>query len=167
MKSLDLKHILFLLLLSSLLALGAAYVSQYYFNYQPCSLCLIERKPFLAITVICLIALIFFKQARAFKIAACLTFLLLIINTGIAIYHVGIEEKIFKISEGCIMQNQAQFNSVEELKDALFKEKIARCDEPELFILGLSMAAWNAIYCLSIVVILGIIYVFINKNREK
>ena len=147
-----LNQILFFLIFISIFALSLAYISQYFFGLLPCKLCLYERKPFIAIIAICLLILVFFKTKKAKKLAVCLSLFFLLINASIAIYHVGVEQKIFKLSESCNSTIPENYNSIEELKQLIAHAPLARCDEPQFFFLGLSMASWNIFYCLGLFV---------------
>ncbi len=46
-----------LLVLASATALGAAFVSQYGFDLQPCVLCIYQRWPYVIVIALCLIGL--------------------------------------------------------------------------------------------------------------
>ena len=157
-----LNQILFFLIFISIFALSLAYISQYFFGLLPCKLCLYERKPFIAIIAICLLILVFFKTKKAKKLAVCLSLFFLLINASIAIYHVGVEQKIFKLSESCNSTIE-NYTSMEELKKLLAHAPLARCDDPQFFFLGLSMAAWNIFYCLA----LFFITIFLYRNTKK
>lgn len=148
MKKFTLNNLLIFLFLASALALISAYISQYYFDYQPCILCLYQRKPFFIIIAIVLFSLAFFKSKKSKKIAVILCALALLINSVIAIYHVGVEQKIYKGLNSCHAENLNEIEDLENLKLALESAKTVRCDEPQLFFLGLTMAAWNIIFCL-------------------
>ena len=52
---------------------------------------------------------------------------------------------------------------MEELKKLLAHAPLARCDDPQFFFLGLSMAAWNIFYCLA----LFFITIFLYRNTKK
>ena len=144
------KNLLIFLFSAAALALIFAYISQFVFNYQPCILCLYQRKPFFAIIALTLSALVFFKTEKSQKTIIFFCIIFLIINAGIAFYHVGVEQKIFKGFSGCSSQNLNEINDLEELKKALLATKAVRCDQPQFFLLSLSMAAWNLIYCITI-----------------
>jgi len=158
MKKFCLNNILFFLIFASIFALISAYVSQYYFGFEPCKLCLYQRKPFFIIIFLCLVVFLFFKQEKYKKVAIFLSLFLLLINASIAVYHVGVEKKIFKISEGCASTIPQNVESIEQLKNLLASAPIARCDEPKFFFLSLSMAAWNIIYCTFLIIATCILY---------
>jgi len=159
------KLLVFLFLLSSI-ALGAAYVSQYFFGLKPCILCLYQRVPFFAIIFVSVFAL-FLKSEKLQKIAVFICIFLLIINAAIAFFHVGVENKIFQMTQKCATSEIENFNTVEELRDFLEAQSLAKCDEPQFFFLGLSMAAWNVIFCLGLAGFVLILSGFCRKNRQK
>jgi disulfide bond formation protein DsbB len=145
------KNTIKFLLFASFSALFAAYVSQYFFGLKPCILCLYQRIPFFLIILSCLIG--FFIRRE--KIIIYFSFLLLLINSGIAFYHAGIEYGVFELTQKCVTSMQ-DFSSIEEMKEFLAKQSISRCDEVQFRFLGLSMAVWNAFFCLGIFAFLAI-----------
>ena len=161
-KRINTKNLLILLLVSSSCALIGAYISQYFFDLQPCILCLYQRKPFFAIIALTATALVFFKSNRNKNIATILCALLLLINSSIALYHTGVEKKIFKGPTTCSSKNLNDITNIEDLKTALSKIKAVKCDEPSFIFLTLSMASWNVIYCIS----LFFIILFLYRKKE-
>ncbi len=153
MKKITANHLLILLLVAAVFALIFAYISQYIFDYQPCILCLYQRQPFFAIIAISLFALIF-KAEKFKKISLLLCAIFLLVNVSIAFYHVGVEQKVFKGPNSCSSNDLGTVQDLEKLKEILLKTKAIRCDEPQFFLFGLSMAAWNLIYSLSLVIFL-------------
>lgn len=146
-------HCLFILLAAAIVALTGAYISQYIFDFQPCILCLYQRKPFFAIIAVSALALVFFKSHSQQKIALLLCAALLITNIAIAGYHSGVEQKIFQGPTSCSPANNLnQITDLEQLKSALKNTKAVKCDIPAFLFLGLSMANWNFLYCLGLLV---------------
>ena len=148
------KNYLFLALFSSFVALISAYISQYIFGFEPCVLCYHQRKPFFAIIVIALIFLLIKKLKKYQKIGAILCALTFLINAGIAFYHSGVEMKIFAGPDSCSSSNFDNIDNIDQLREALFKTKAIRCDEPQFYFLNLTMANWNFIYCIFLLIIL-------------
>ncbi len=157
-------NLLILLLSASIFALVLAYIAQFIFNYQPCVLCLYQRKPFFAIIALASLALVFFKNAKGKKIAVFFCAIFLLINGAIAAYQVGVEKKIFHGPATCSSQNLDQITNLKDLEIALKKTKSIRCDEPSIVILGLSMAAWNLIYCIFLV---SLLFLIKNSSAKK
>ena len=159
-----LNKIISLLLLSSIVALTGSYISQYIFDLKPCILCFYQRKPFFAILALTSLSIVFFKVINTKKIIILLCTLLLLINALIAIYHVGVERKIFQGPTTCSSIELNNINDLEALKAALLKTKAVRCDKPSFVFLGISMAGWNIIYCLGLLSFIISIY---RKNNKS
>lgn len=166
MPKFSLNQILFFLLLAAISALTSAYISQFYFGHQPCILCLYQRQPFFGIIAITILALIFFRSEKFQKIAFFLCLIFLFINAAIAFYHSGVEQKIFKDFVACSAENLESAQTIEELEKALLATKAIRCDQPSFVFLGLSMASWNFIYCLFLLVASFLIYT-VNRGSRK
>jgi disulfide bond formation protein DsbB len=156
------KNLLNLIAAACALALALAYIAQYVFNYQPCILCLYQRIPFFAIIAISIFVFAV-KNKKLQQAALYLALILLLTNAAIAFYQVGVEQKIFLGPDKCSAANLEGISDMEELKQAIIATKAVRCDEPELFFLSLSTAAWNVIYCLALFIAAAF---FIKKSRR-
>ncbi len=147
------KNPLQILTISSLSALIFAYISQYFFDYQPCILCLHQRKAFFAIIALCLLGMFFSKPKKHEKYLILICAFLLFLNATLALYHSGVEHKIFAGPSTCSSQsNLDEISNLEDLARALEKIKAIRCDEPQFIFLKLSMAEWNFIYCFALII---------------
>ncbi len=142
------QNLLFLLLTLSVFALSGAYISQYFFDMQPCQLCLWQRKPFFIIIILAAIFLLIPSFKKYQNLAIKMAIALLLINSAIAFYHTGVEQKWFKGLDSCTPTAIAQPTNLEELKLSLEQIKVVRCDKPQFIFLNISMAGWNVIYCL-------------------
>jgi disulfide bond formation protein DsbB len=155
------ENLLEIALFTSLVALIAAYVSQYVFGLEPCQLCFWQRKPFFAIIILTGLVLFIPFLQKWQQLAVKLCIILFVLNAAIAFYHFGVEQKWFTGLDSCSLQNIAA-TTVDELMAQLENTKIARCDEPQFIFLDLSMAGWNVFYCLFWAVFLGIGF---RKNK--
>jgi disulfide bond formation protein DsbB len=151
MKKFTYKNFLIFLLLASIFALLFAYISQYIFGLEPCILCLHQRKPFFAVIILTLLALTIPRLKTRQKLFAQVAVLLILINSFIALYHSGVEKKFFQGPAICSADNKVPDN-IEELKQVLSSIKVTRCDQPQFVFMNLSMAAWNVVYCLFLVI---------------
>ncbi|MBL6664752.1 MAG: disulfide bond formation protein B [Rickettsiales bacterium] len=148
------RNLLILLGLSSFIALLGAYIAEFGFNLQPCILCLYQRKPFFGIIALTILAIALFKNKEYQRLAFFGCLILLFINILIASYHVGVEQKIFKGPSSCSnSQNLNQITDLEELEKALAKASTIKCSEPAFILLNISMAGWNVIYCLALLLL--------------
>ena len=160
------RHLLLFLLIASISALLGAYISQYVFDLQPCILCFYQRKPFFAVIILTILALLFKSLANRQKLIIILAALILLINAFIALYHVGVENKIFAGPANCSAANYS-ITDIDKLKQILEKTKAVRCDKPAFTFLNISMAGWNVIYCLSLVIITFITLKIINNHDHN
>ncbi|WP_347265960.1 disulfide bond formation protein B [Paracoccus sp. (in: a-proteobacteria)] len=112
------------------------------FGYAPCELCILQRWPHLAAAIVA--ALVWWLGWRRWL--AALGLLAALCATGFAIYHAGVELKLWQGPQHCSggVGSLAQM-STQDLMAALEKAPVVRCDEVSWSLLGISMAGWNAI----------------------
>lgn len=128
-----------LLLFASIFALSFAYVGEYVFGLDPCTLCIYQRVPYFFVILFCVFGFI----APSFKKCSIdLSFLALIICCAIALYHVGVEKHLIIEPSSCSLNIEGK-----------------RCSEIQFSFLGISMAGLNAIYS-------GSLSIFLLYNRK-
>ena len=115
-------------------------------GYNPCELCLKERIPFyIAVPVAVLLAVLVRRLDR--RLAAIgFALLVLVFASGAVLgaYHAGVEWHLWAGPTGCSGAAAAPADVGDFLK-ALNTVTVVRCDEAALHVLGLSLAAWNAL----------------------
>lgn len=124
------------------LALAAAFLAEYGFGLRPCVLCLTQRVPFAAGGLLAGLALLP-SAARSRRLLLALAALGFLINSGIAVYHVGVEQKWWASS--CAPTETAALD-VANLAAAMSKPVEVRCDEPAWQWNGITMAAINIVF---------------------
>ena len=133
---------LFLLICAGVLltALGLEFLA----GYQPCELCLKERWAYYAGVPLAIGAIAMIGAGRPSWAAGLigLAGLGLLANAGLGLYHAGVEWHWWAGPSACTGGNPLA-QTPEDLLKALQNQKIVRCDQPALYILGLSLAAWN------------------------
>ena len=142
--------------LSSVLALLFAYTMQYAFHMAPCEFCSYQRVPFFAVILLTICSSFVTisdpdRWRRTAQIITVICYVLFGINIVIASIHVGIEKQVITIDTAC-MDTPSMSGSL--------GVPTPRCDTPAFVFLGLSMAGWNVLYCLSTifaVMIIGVI----------
>ena len=115
-------------------------------GYAPCELCLKERMPYYGAVPFAGLAVLFAARGPSGLLRAAFVALALIF-AGSAIfgaYHAGVEWGVWPGPKEC-SGPLAHASSVEDFLKQLQSIKVARCDAPALRILGLSLAAWNAV----------------------
>ena len=128
--------------------LGSAIMFQYGIGLEPCDLCIQQRWPHLAIIILSLIGLRGFMprvMIRLITIAG-------IVSVAFGSYHAGIEYGFWPGPAGC-SANLTLDTNIKILTDQLLAIPLARCDEAVWSFLGLSMAGWNSLISLDIIVV--------------
>src|SRR5712675_367207 len=83
-----------LILLASAAVVGAALLSQYVGGLQPCELCLYQRWPYYGVVGVTLAAAIAGNRPLTIAVMAA-SALAFLTGTGLAFYHVGVEQHWF------------------------------------------------------------------------
>jgi disulfide bond formation protein DsbB len=132
-----------LILSASVAAIAGAWVYEW-MGYLPCELCYKERVPYYAAFALAPVAGV--AAQRRWDGLARGTFLLMALlfagNAALSIYHSGVEWKIFPGPSDCSGAVSAARN-MDDFMRQLQKVKVVRCDEPSLWIFGLTLANWN------------------------
>ncbi len=134
---------------ASLAALCIAWLSQYGFGLAPCELCYWQRYGYWAAIALGVVAIL--QPARTARRQAALWLLALafVATAGVALFHVGVEQKWWQGFASCTGQI-APGMSAEELQAAIENAPIVRCDEPAWTMFGISMAGYNLFYALAL-----------------
>ena len=123
-----------------------ALTMQFGFDVQPCILCLWQRGPFILGAVFALIGLFWH---RALKVLLSLIGAGYLVNTGLAIFHTGVERHWWMGTSGCAIR-PLDGSTVEDLRTQLLHMAIARCDQISWSLFGLSMANYNVPFSLGL-----------------
>ena len=150
-----------LILITSLVAIISAYFIEYVLGHQPCNLCLIERIPY-GLSIILVTLNYFFKKNE--KLIILLLILIFFLSFAISIYHLGIEQGLFKESGVCGLKNMTGIISKEEILKQL-QEKTVSCKDVTFRIFGLSLTSINILLSLILVILLTKIYISYEKNK--
>jgi len=141
------------------LTLISALIIQYWLGHEPCKLCLYERIPYF-LSMLLIIKILFIKKYE--KITFLILSLVFIGSAVLAFYHFGIEQGFFSESLACVDGDLSKALSKEELLEQLKQNSIS-CKDVSFRILGLSLAAINAIFSL----VLSVIFIRLFMNYEK
>lgn len=140
-------------------SLAMALMAQYVFGLEPCILCVIQRYPYGIVIALGLLGFAFsFKCKKAVSVLMGLIGITFLVNSVIAFYHTGVEQKWWPSHlEGCAVPDMVG-NMDEILADIQSRTEAVRCDvipwaDP---ILNLSMANYNVIFCAG----LGLVAIF-------
>jgi disulfide bond formation protein DsbB len=132
-----------LILAAALATLAAVWIFQW-LGYQPCELCLTERiafyvgAPLAALTAL-LASRSSYRLARAGFVLLAAAFFA---NVVLAAYHLGVEYQWWPGPTACTGALAGPVD-INDLMKELDSVKVVRCDEVQLRIAGLSLAAWD------------------------
>lgn len=139
-----------LVLLASLAVVGGALLFQYVGGLPPCELCLYERWPYYAAAVLSIAAVLAARRATTLGFLV-LCAVLFLAGTALAFYHVGVEQHWFAGPTACSGGVSAG-GSLEDFTARLRAAPPVRCDEIAWSLFGISLAGWNLLSSLAIVV---------------
>lgn len=145
------KNVSIITALAAAATLGAAYIFQYGFGYQPCPLCLYQRLPWwVALGVACLGLSMARRRPGLLPVFTILAGITILVGAGIAGYHSGVEYGWWEGPTGCSSTTDMSNLSLEEMKKAILATPVVRCDEPAWTLFGISMAGYNFLLSLAV-----------------
>ena len=154
------KKILFSILVFISLVLVSAFIIEHQLGHKPCKLCLYERIPYF-LSMLLIIKMLFIKKYE--RVTLLILFLVFISSAVLAFYHFGIEQGFFSESLACTAGDLSETYSKEQLLEQL-KQNTISCKDVSIRIFGLSLAAINTIFSLTLSVIF--IRLFLNYGKN-
>ena len=142
------KRFYLIIFLISLISILSALYIEYILQYEPCKLCIYQRIPYIFGIAICLIGF-YYSTSDKILILIIIVFILSAIISG---YHFGIENNFFEEYSSCT-NNSLDLSDKEKLLESLNKNMPISCKDATFKVLGLSLAAINALLSILIVVI--------------
>lgn len=129
---------------AALLSLGTVFAMENFWGLAPCPLCISQRWAWGGAGVAALGALVPAVQAEGRRVLLWACALAFVIGTGFAVYHTGVEQHWFELPATC-SGVAIRADSVDELRRALLKAPVVRCDEIPWALFGISLAGYNVI----------------------
>ena len=153
----------YLIFLLSIIAIGSAWIAEYYFYLEPCKMCLKQREPYYAIIGLFIIFFILGWQSKIWFFIAIQ--IISVYGLFYSIWHVGIENKILSGPSGCAGGLDLTDNTA-NLKEQILSKSIVSCEDVIWSIFGLSAATINSIL-LFLIFIVNAIYILNNHGSKK
>lgn len=123
-----------------------AYGAEHFFGLHPCILCLYQRYVYMAFGAVAVGGMVF-PNRWVMPIIG----LIILVGGGIAFYQVGIEQGIFQLPPIC-KSLPLQGGSMQSMKDQLLQQPLVPCDKPAWDLFGISMAGYNGLFSLALLV---------------
>ena len=130
-------------------------------SHQPCSLCVLERIPYLLALIIIVLNYKFINLEKYFILSLILIFLA---ATILSLYHLGIEQGFIEESLVCDLKKGSNLLSKEDILRQL-QEKNVSCKDVTFKILGLSLTSYNII--ISILIVYFTTKAYLNYGNNK
>lgn len=146
------------LIVGSVMPLGAALIGQYGFGLFPCEMCLYQRVPYALVAALALVACRWKRHRLLMKIAIGAW----LIGTGLATYHVGIEQSWWDSATGCTA-GTPDGTSLDDLRAAILNSPMVSCADVRARLLGVSMAGWNIMVSLGLA---GLGMIWLRKRNK-
>ena len=152
------------LIIVSIAALLGAYATEYLLELPPCVLCWYQRYCYFLLVIFSAIGLL----ANNNKLIQACVAAILLSACLIAGYHASVERGFVKASEHCSSQVKISDDlSTDQIKNMLYDKPVATCEKAALKIIGLSMAEWNLLFNLGLLLILYNVWKFKGENHAK
>ncbi len=139
------------------LTIAVVYYFQYVLRYQPCPLCLEQRIAYyVCVPLAALLWLGAGHGASSKVMLAGFTVIALVMfyNAGLAVFHAGVEWKLWLGPAECSGQVNG-FGSAGSLLKSLQNIHIPRCDEAAWRFLGISLAGYDVPVSLALALVAG------------
>lgn len=140
-------------------ALAFAWTAQFGFDLEPCVLCLYQRIPFGIVAVLGGVG--FYRPQWLAPIFALAT-VAFAVNSGLAVYHVGVEQHWWVSAAGCTGNNLNTVMTTTDLFASIEKPGPKPCDAIDWTFFGISMAGWNIVFSGG----LAVVSAFVLKTRK-
>ena len=150
----------------SIFSLLMALTAEVYFGLEPCVLCVYQRFPFLVVAFLGLSGLALKSKPLVQKGLIALSGLAFLVNSVIAAYHTGVEQKWWVSAfEGCAVPPLG--NEPQTILENILSAPTADCAEIPWAdpILGLSMANYNTLMCFGLFAVCAL-SVWLLRTRQ-
>lgn len=137
--------------LGSFLALTSAYAFEYLGGLAPCHLCWLQRYPHFAALALGALALMI-RSAVLARLLALAGAAAALTTSALGAYHTGVERHWWPGPTTCTSGSIANI-SAKDLLAQIQAAPVVKCDEVAWQMLTLSMASWNMLFSLGLVVL--------------
>lgn len=135
--------------LLGLIAIGGFFFFQYVLGYQPCPLCLEQRKAFYVTVPLAALLLLgtgYSASRKILLLGFAVIALVMLWNTGLSAYHAGVEWKFWQGPIDCSGPIVPLGSG--SLMSRLQNVRLVRCDVAEWRLFGISLAGYDVLLSL-------------------
>lgn len=147
-------------------AIVIVFIAEYILALPPCNLCLYQRFPYYALIFITILMILLQATApNIYKLYVLAVLLITFASTALAVFHLSVENGWIVYKSSCAA-NLASANAIELLQENIKYVEIRSCHIPKLKFLGISVAGWNSLYSLFLVMVSTRLLVKITNIRN-
>ena len=154
----------YILLFLSMFSISSALIAEYFYNLQPCELCLKQRHPYYLFIILSLLVLFILPILK--NLSLLLIQFITLYGIFYSIWHVGVENKMFVGPAGCSAGLTISSNT-NELKEQILNKQVISCDEVIWSFYGVSAASLNTLLLLFIFIINALYIYKIYGKKES
>lgn len=142
--------------------LAGAFGSELFGGLVPCEMCWWQRYAHITALALAVLAFTAPRRSALSRILTALAAIAIATSGAIAVYHAGVEVRIFQGFTTCT--STASGATASERLEAIMNAPLVRCDQVQWSFLGISMAGWNAIFSLGAAAALAFI---LHRERRS
>lgn len=153
-------------------SLVVAGIAEYFFNIQPCALCIYERWLFFSLIMsaggyfvsgyLASLGLMGFSFQKYMRF---LSTLILLAGCALTFYHVGVEHHWWPAPANC-RGGVPQSETIAEFYRLLSQKQVIRCDQPGWLIFNISAVIWTFLMFLGLF-FLDVVLFFVSQALQK
>jgi disulfide bond formation protein DsbB len=146
-------RLILLIGLACLALIAGAWFFELVWGLRPCKLCLEQRLPHYAAVGLAFAGLVLARTERLRWVVLLGLALLMAWSTGLGVYHSGVEWGWFAGPSDCGGRAAPVAAGVQDFMKQLETTRVVSCTEAAWRFLGLSLAGWNALASLALLVL--------------
>jgi disulfide bond formation protein DsbB len=150
LRSLSPRQVALAILLAAIATVGSALVFEHGLGLRPCKLCLVQRWPYYVAMAVALLGAL--APSRWARVALAALALIFLVSAGLGAYHAGVEWGFFAGPNDCGGAPAPAAGSMGDFMSQLQNTRVVSCTEAAWRFLGLSLAGWNALASLALLV---------------
>lgn len=154
-----------LLILGGLVPLAFAIYVQHWLHLPPCHFCMLQRYPYAVMPFVGLASLMVPRGSLRWRFCVAVGLFALLATGVLGLIHSGIESGFFAYHGGCVAS--AGGNSAEAILRAITAAPIVSCSDKLAQFMGISMASWNVVFVLFMLVLIALQYRFDMRGRHE
>ena len=132
--------------------LAAALASEHWGGLKPCILCTYQRYAYAAAGALGLAGVLIAGRLALLGTLTALTGLVFLTGAGIAVFHVGVEQRWWRGTAECHAPALDLTLSIDELREQMLATDFVPCDEVQWALFGVSLAGYNVLLFLALAI---------------